>query len=504
MTTPQGPPTPGAAGTVPLSSTRGRWVIAGAVLGSGIALLDGTVVNVALPAIDRQLGGGLVVQQWIVDGYLLTLSALLLLGGVLGDRYGRRRVFSIGLVAFTLASLACGAAPTGPALVVARLVQGVGGALLVPGSLALIDATIRREDHGRAVGMWAGLTGVASAVGPFVGGWLVDAASWRWVFFLNLPFAVVAMWITMRHMPESRDPQAPRRLDIAGAIAITLGLAGVTYTCIEAPARGWTPLTSVAAVIGVVGLVVFPILEARTADPLLPLGIFRSRQFTGSNLTTFAVYAALGGALFLLALQLQQSLGYSALAAGISTLPITVIMLLLSSRMGALAERTGPPHTDDGRPSCGRRGPRPDGPDRSRCVVLARRLSRDRRVRARTGRHRGPADLDRARLGARTPGRHGVRGEQRRRPHGGAPGGGRPAADRRTRWGPDGSAGSGIQPRHGHQCRCLRDRRRDRVRHGATGYAGPDGPVARCAARLSGPVHQAPARRDPVGPLRRP
>ena len=342
MTTPQGPPTPGAAGSVPLSSTRGRWVIAGAVLGSGIALLDGTVVNVALPAIDRQLGGGLVVQQWIVDGYLLTLSALLLLGGVLGDRYGRRRVFSIGLVAFTLASLACGAAPTGPALVVARLVQGVGGALLVPGSLALIDATIRREDHGRAVGMWAGLTGVASAVGPFVGGWLVDAASWRWVFFLNLPFAVVAMWITMRHMPESRDPQAPRRLDIAGATAITLGLAGVTYTCIEAPARGWTPLTSVAAVIGVVGLVVFPILEARTADPLLPLGIFRSRQFTGSNLTTFAVYAALGGALFLLALQLQQSLGYSALAAGISTLPITVIMLLLSSRMGALAERTGP------------------------------------------------------------------------------------------------------------------------------------------------------------------
>jgi EmrB/QacA subfamily drug resistance transporter len=325
-----------------LDSSRGRWVVAGTVLGSGIAFLDSTVVTIALPAISRELGGGLVVQQWIVDGYLLTLSALLLLGGVLGDRYGRRRVFLLGLVAFTVASLACGLAPTGPILVGARLVQGVGGALLVPGSLALIDASIRSEDRGAAVGLWAGLTGVSSAVGPFIGGWLVDAASWRWVFLLSLPFTAVAIWVTVRHVPESRDPTAATRLDLPGAASITLGLGGLTYAFIEVPARGWDPVGVVAAVVGVLGLVAFPLIESRQREPLLRLDIFRSSQFTGANLTTFAVYAALGGALFLLALQLQQSLGYSALAAGVATLPITVLMLLLSSRMGAIAQRIGP------------------------------------------------------------------------------------------------------------------------------------------------------------------
>lgn len=340
--TPQGPSGSAPRAAIPLDSARGRWVIGGTVLGAGIVFLDGTVVNIALPAIDRDLGGGLVVQQWVVDGYLLTLSSLLLLGGVLGDRYGRRRIFAIGLVAFTLASLACGLAPTGGALVAARLVQGVGGALLVPGSLSLIDASVRASDRGRAVGMWAGLAGVSTAVGPFVGGWLVDAASWRWVFLLNLPFAIAALWVTLRHVPESRDPDAPRRLDLAGAVSITVGLAGVTYAFIEAPARGWSPLTIAAAVLGVVGLVAFPLIEVRHPAPLLDLGIFRSAQFTGANLTTLAVYGALGGALFLLALQLQQTLGYSALTAGISTLPITVIMLLLSPRMGAAAQRLGP------------------------------------------------------------------------------------------------------------------------------------------------------------------
>jgi EmrB/QacA subfamily drug resistance transporter len=264
------------------------------------------------------------------------------LGGVLGDRYGRRRVFLLGLVAFTVASLACGLAPTGPILVGARLVQGVGGALLVPGSLALIDASIRSEDRGAAVGLWAGLTGVSSAVGPFIGGWLVDAASWRWVFLLSLPFTAVAIWVTVRHVPESRDPTAATRLDLPGAASITLGLGGLTYAFIEVPARGWDPVGVVAAVVGVLGLVAFPLIESRQREPLLRLDIFRSSQFTGANLTTFAVYAALGGALFLLALQLQQSLGYSALAAGVATLPITVLMLLLSSRMGAIAQRIGP------------------------------------------------------------------------------------------------------------------------------------------------------------------
>ncbi len=325
-----------------LASPTGRWVLTAAILGSGMALLDGTVVTIALPAIGRSLGGGLLVQQWVLDGYLLTLSALLLLGGVLGDRYGRRRVFTLGLVVFTLASLACGLAPTGPVLVVARLAQGVGGALLVPGSLALIDASIRSEDRGRAVGTWAGLTGVAAAVGPFVGGWLVVAASWRWVFLINLPIAVVALALTVRHVPESRAPVTPHRLDVLGTVCIVAGLAGLTYTLIEVPARGWVPATVVAVVLGVAGLIGFPLVERRSPDPLLPLDIFGSRQFSGANLTTLAVYAALGGALFLLALQLQQSLGYSALAAGVANLPLTVLMMLLSPRIGALAQRIGP------------------------------------------------------------------------------------------------------------------------------------------------------------------
>jgi EmrB/QacA subfamily drug resistance transporter len=327
--------------TVRLDSAAGRWVIVATVLGSGMAFLDGTVVNVALPAIRDDLGGGLVTQQWVLDGYLLTLSALLLLGGALGDRYGRRRIFLIGLVAFSIASLVCGLATSGGALIVARLVQGVGGALLVPGSLALIDGVIRPEDRGRAVGIWAGLAGVSTAIGPFLGGWLVDAVSWQWVFLLNLPFAVLAIAVTWRHVPES-DSGSTSRLDLAGALAVTAGLAGVTYALIEVPAHGWTWLTAVVAPAGVLALVAFPFIERRVADPLLPLQLFRSAQFTGANLTTFALYGALSGALFLFTLQLQQTMGYTALEAGVSTLPITIVMLLLSSRMGALAQRTGP------------------------------------------------------------------------------------------------------------------------------------------------------------------
>jgi len=333
-----------AVGPVPLASPRARWLLAVAVLGSGIAFLDGTVVNVALPTIGRELGGGLAEQQWVLDGYLLTLSALLLAGGAAGDRYGRRWVFLVGLVVFTLASLACGLAPTGGALIVARLVQGVGAAALVPGSLALIDAGIRAEDRGRAVGLWAGMSGVTSALGPFIGGWLVDAASWRWVFWINVPLAAAAVTMALRHLPESRDPTSPDqgRFDAAGAALVTLGLAGVIYALIEGPSRGWGALPVAAAVVGVLALVAFPLIEARVAAPLLPTELFRSRQFTGANLTTLAVYAALGGALFLLTLQLQQSMGYSALAAGLATLPTTIIMLLASPQMGALTQRTGP------------------------------------------------------------------------------------------------------------------------------------------------------------------
>jgi EmrB/QacA subfamily drug resistance transporter len=327
---------------VPLASPSARWLIAAAVLGSGIALLDGTVVNVALPTIGRELGAGLTGQQWVLDGYLLTLSALLLSGGAACDSYGRRRVFVGGLIVFTAASLACGLSPTVGWLIGARLVQGVGAAALVPGSLALIDAGITDKDRCRAVGIWAGMSGVTTALGPLIGGWLVDAASWRWVFFLNIPLAAAAMWIAARHIPESRGTTAAGSSDILGAAAVTLGLAGVVYALIEAPSRGWMPLTVIAAAIGATALATFPLIETRATAPLLPLGLFRSRQFTGANLTTLAVYAAVGGALFLLAVQVQQSLHYSALAAGLATLPTTVIMLIGSPLAGALAEHTGP------------------------------------------------------------------------------------------------------------------------------------------------------------------
>ncbi|MDT5203942.1 MAG: hypothetical protein QOD34_578, partial [Mycobacterium sp.] len=259
---------------VPLTSPGGRWLIGAAVLGSGIALLDGTVVNVALPTIGRDFGAGLTGQQWILDGYLLTLSALLLSGGAAGDRYGRRRVFVSGLVLFSAASLACGVAPTVGWLIGARMVQGVGAAALVPGSLALIDAGIIEKDRGRAVGIWAGMSGVTTALGPFVGGWLVDAASWRWVFLLNIPLAAAAMWMAARHVPESRDTTAEGRPDILGAAAIMVGLAGTTYALIEAPSRGWQSVTVTAAALGAAALVAFLLIEKRVSAPLLPLALF--------------------------------------------------------------------------------------------------------------------------------------------------------------------------------------------------------------------------------------
>ncbi|HEX7106090.1 MAG TPA: DHA2 family efflux MFS transporter permease subunit [Acidothermaceae bacterium] len=334
----------GASPRLPLSSAGGRWLIAATALGSGIAFLDGTVVNVALPSIRRELGGGLTAQQWVVDGYLLTLSALLLLGGALGDRYGRRRIFVIGLVAFAVTSFGCGVAPSPAALVIARAAQGIAGALLVPGSLALIDEAIDPRDRGRAVGAWAGLSGVSTAIGPFIGGWLVDAVSWRLVFFINLPLAAIAVAIAVWRLPERIAVRASS-LDLAGAFLVTAGLAGVIYALIEAPTSGRGGDVTAAAVVGVGCLAAFFVVEARRAAPMLPLTIFRSRQFSGANLTTLAVYAALGGALFLLSLQLQESLRYSAFAAGLAMLPVTVIMVALSPRMGALSDRPRTPMT---------------------------------------------------------------------------------------------------------------------------------------------------------------
>ncbi|MBN9610073.1 MAG: MFS transporter [Actinobacteria bacterium 69-20] len=327
---------------IPLASVRGRWLVAVAVLGSGIAFLDGTVVTVALPAIGKDLATGLAGQQWVVDGYLLTLGALLLAGGAAGDRYGRRRVFLTGLAAFAVASAACALAPTGIVLIGARVVQGVAAAALIPGSLALINALIAEADRARAIGLWAGMSGVTSALGPFLGGYLVDAASWRWVFVINVPLATVAIYLAVRHVPESRDAAAAGPFDISGALLATAGLAGVVYALIEGPAHGWRPASVVCAIAGVLALAGFLWREFRAPAALLPPKLFASRQFSGANMTTFVVYAALGASSFLLTLQLQQTLGYSALAAGAATVPITVVMLLGSPSAGVLAGRVGP------------------------------------------------------------------------------------------------------------------------------------------------------------------
>ncbi len=319
----------------------GRWVIAATVLGSGIAFLDGSVVNVALPTIGRDLDTDLAGLQWILDGYLVTLTGLLLLGGSLGDRYGRRRMFVIGLVAFTVASVLCAFAPTAALLTLARALQGAGGALLVPGSLAIISASFHPDDRGRAVGAWSALAGVTSAVGPFVGGWLVQAWSWRLIFLINVPIAAVAVAITLRHVPESSDHREHGSIDVAGAVTVSAGLAALAFAAIEGPAGGGAAAWAVGA-LGAMLIVAFVVIEARASDPMLPLGLFASRQFTGANLTTLAVYAGLGAATFLVVLQLQVVLGYSPIEAGASLLPLTVLMLLLSARFGALSQRVGP------------------------------------------------------------------------------------------------------------------------------------------------------------------
>ncbi len=327
-----------------LASPQGRWVLTTTVLGSGMAMLDSTVVNVALPRIGADLNADLAVLQWTVTAYMLTLSSLILLGGSLGDRYGRRRIFVIGVVWFAVASLLCGLAPNAGMLVASRALQGIGGALLTPGSLALIQAVFHHDDRARAVGAWSGLGGVAAAVGPFVGGWLVDGAGWRWVFFLNVPLAAACVPIALRHVPETRERHTGRArgFDVPGAVLGALALAGVSYALIEAPGRGASPAVIVPAVVGVLLGAVFLHVERRRPDPMLPPAIFTIRQFTAVNAVTVCVYAAFGGFFFLSVLQLQVVVGYSALQAGTALLPTTVLMLLLSARSGELGQRIGP------------------------------------------------------------------------------------------------------------------------------------------------------------------
>ena len=321
-----------------LGTTQGRAVVGAAALGSGLTMLDGTVVNIALKTIGEDLDATLAELQWVSNGYLLSLASLILLGGSLGDRYGRRRVFVVGIVWFALASLLCGVAPTPTILIAARVLQGVGAALLMPGSLAMIQGSFRREDRAQAIGTWSALGGVSAAIGPFVGGALVQYADWRWIFLLNLPLAVVTVVVARRWVPETLDPNAPDRFDVPGAVLAAVALGGTTYALIEwgGALPAWATGAAVLAAAG------FVAVERTSAHPMLPLGIFADRTFSAANAVTFLVYAALGAVLFFLVLQLQVVGGYGPLEAGIATLPLTISMLLLARRGGALASRIGP------------------------------------------------------------------------------------------------------------------------------------------------------------------
>lgn len=332
--------TPAAPGVLDRASTRGRLMLAGVTLGSGVAILDGSVVNVALRTIGRDLGASLAQLQWVVNGYLLALASLVLVGGALGDRFGRRRVYLVGIVWFLVASGLCALAQSPAQLIGLRVLQGVGAALLTPGALALIQASFRPEDRAPAIGTWAGLSGVAAAIGPLLGGWLVDNASWRWIFAINVPLCVGVFALTRYAAPESRDPEAGGRFDLLGATLTVVALAAATYALTAATEASGAVLVAAWAV-SAAAVVGFVLVERRTASPLVPLGLFRSRIFSAANAMTLLVYGALGGVSLFTVLQLQ-AVGWSALQAGLSGLPVTLSLLLLSSRTAALSARIGP------------------------------------------------------------------------------------------------------------------------------------------------------------------
>ena len=331
-----------------LKSRKGRWVLLATVLGSGVAFLDATVVNVALPTIGQELHATVAQLQWIVNAYTLTLAGLILLGGSLGDRYGRRRVFVLGAIWFAVASALCAAAVDVQMLIAARALEGVGGALLTPGALAIIQASYVQEDRPKAVGAWSGLGGVAGAIGPFIGGWLVSAAGWRWVFLINLPLAAIVVAVAVRHVPETRDETARGRFDVRGAVLAALALTGITYALTEAPQPGIPKVAvAVAAVLGLAcaaGFIVTERTRTRAGDhaPMMRLDVFASRQFTAVNVITFVMYGGMGVVFFLFVVTLQVVAGFSPIAAGASLVPATILMLLLSARAGGLAQRIGP------------------------------------------------------------------------------------------------------------------------------------------------------------------
>ncbi|MEU4164341.1 DHA2 family efflux MFS transporter permease subunit [Actinoplanes sp. NPDC026670] len=332
-----------SSGRLEYRSAAGRWVLLATVLGSSLAFIDATVVNIALSEIGREFGADSAGLQWTVNGYALSLASLVLLGGSLSDRFGRRRVFLGGVAWFATASLLCGLAPTIELLIAARILQGIGGALLTPGALAILESSFTPDDRAKAIGAWSGLGGIGGALGPFLGGWLVQSGSWRLIFLINVPIAAIVLWVAARHVPESRNPSAARSLDVAGLLTGAAGLGGLTYGFTAWPEHGpGHPIVLVSLAVGVAGMVTFVLVERRSPHPMLPLRIFRSRAFSGANLVTFLVYAANGGVFLLVVVNLQVVAGFPPLASGVALLPVTVLMLVLSARAGALGQRIGP------------------------------------------------------------------------------------------------------------------------------------------------------------------
>jgi EmrB/QacA subfamily drug resistance transporter len=332
-----------ADGPPPLAARRQRLILVAAILGTTVVTVDSTVVNVALPAIEEDLGGGLAGQQWTANAYLVTLGSLLLIGGSLGDIFGERRVFAFGVGAFGVTSLACALAPTIEILVAARALQGVAGAVLTPAALAVIVANFAPDERGKAVGAWTAWSGIGTVLGPLIGGQLVDSASWRWIFAINVPIVLFTMWLILRVVPQARERDPDARVDVVGALLCALGLAGITFGLIEQPLRGWgSPVVAGTLIGGSLLFAAFLVWEARTRHPMLPLSLFKRHNFTFGNIETFAVYGGLGLLFFFLVLFLQQVAGWSATAAGSASIPVTLVLFALSTRFGALADRYGP------------------------------------------------------------------------------------------------------------------------------------------------------------------